>query len=37
MKVEIKPRKRLGRMRRGVKLGIIKPIRGEEIAGEGKS
>jgi len=29
-------RKRLGRTKRGRKLGIIIPIRGEEIAGEGK-
>jgi len=28
----IKPKKRLGRIRRGVKLGIIKPIRGEKNA-----
>jgi len=35
----IKPRKRLGRIRRGVKLGIIKPVRGEEVASkvEGKA
>ncbi len=30
-------RKRLGRMRRGQKLGILIPLKGEESAGKGKS
>ncbi len=29
-------RKRLGRMYRGERLGIIIPIEGEELAGKGK-
>lgn len=33
---ELRPKKRLGRMRRGVKLGLIVPIRGEELAGKGE-
>jgi hypothetical protein len=31
-KIELRPRKRLGRMRRGAKLGLIVPLRGEELA-----
>jgi len=32
--LHIRPRKRLGRIRRGAKLGVIKPVRGEGVAGE---
>ena len=35
----LKPKKRLGRMRRSKRLGIIVPVKGEKIAskGEGKT
>ncbi len=32
-----RPKKRLGRMRRSKRLGIIIPIEGEEVASKGKS
>lgn len=33
-KIDIRPRKRLGRIRRGARLGIIKSIRGDKVARE---
>lgn len=33
----LRPKKRLGRMHRSKRLGIIIPVKGEEIASEGKS
>ena len=35
--VVLKPKKRLGRMRRGKKLGIIIPLKGEKVANKDKS
>ncbi len=32
----LKPRKRLGRMRRGKRLGIIVPDEGGQVAGKGE-
>ncbi len=32
----LRPKKRLGRMKRGVKLGLLVPIGGEELARKGK-
>ena len=34
--VILKPKKRLGRMRRGRKLGIIIPLKGEKVANKNK-